>query len=97
MTKRRSQPKAKRDFEGEQLQKLTTVSMTESAYRDRLLADKAALEMKLRELFSWRNMLRKQTASAAQQAIIVYHNDMIRGISIELRAVKTSLKCTEKE
>lgn len=93
--KRRSRPKKpKRDFEAEQIRRLTQISMPESVYRERLLADKAALEAKLKELFAWRNMLRRGDGTSneeAREAVIAHHNELIRSISAELRAVKAQL------
>lgn len=57
--KRRSQKEPVRDRELEQVKTMTTVTMTEADLRERLLADKTALEVKLADALRQRNDLRK--------------------------------------
>jgi hypothetical protein len=65
----------------EQIKALTTLSLTQREVRDRLLADKTALEVRLKELF-WRrrNRVESQDTEAA-----------VNGISQALRRVKAQL------
>lgn len=93
IVKRRAAKKP--DWEARQLKKLTTLSLTEQQMRERLLADKAAFEAKLKELFAWRNMVRKAhgtSSEEARQAIVAHHNELIASVSAELRTVKEQLK-----
>jgi len=79
--------KPKRDFEMETLKKLTTVSMTDDEFRARLLADKAALEARLKELFAFRRAMNFPKGGLGEQEC----NELIRGISSELRMIKAQL------
>lgn len=80
--KRRSQKRVVRDREMEQLKALTTLSLSRQEMRDRLLADKTALEARLKELF-WRRRNRVESQDT---------EDAVRGISAELRRIKVQLQ-----
>lgn len=84
--KRRSQPQPKRDHEAEAIRRMTTLSLTETEMRSRLLADKAALEVRLKEVFQLRRDARNQEHEFS------FLDDLIKSISAELRAVKAQLK-----
>ncbi len=87
--KRRSQPKKpKRDWEGETLRKMTHLSLTEREMKERLLADKAALETKLKDLFAFRRVMAFPKGGLGEQECA----ELIRAISSELRSVKAQLQ-----
>lgn len=86
--KRRSQAKPKRDLETEALKKMTHISLSENQMRERLLADKAALEVRLRDVFAFRNSMNFPKGGLGEQEC----KDLIRGISAELRMVKEQLR-----
>jgi len=87
--KRRSQLRQpKRDRELEQLKRLTTVTLTQDAFRMRLLADKTALEMRLREVFAFRRLMSFPKGGLGETEC----DDLIAHISKELRHVKAQLK-----
>jgi len=91
--KRRSQPREpKRDRELEQLKQLTTVTLTQSAFRARLLADKTALEMRLREVFAFRRFMSFPKGGLGEREC----DEIIAHISRELRHVKAQLKQQEE-
>lgn len=86
--KRRSLPRrARRDFEAETLKKLTVVSITQNEMRDRLLADKAALEAKLKLVFDFRKEMNFERGGTGEAQC----NELVRSISAELRHVKRQL------
>lgn len=61
---------------------MTTLTITETAMRDRLLADKHALETKLKDVFTFRAHGHYSGEKCAE---------LVKSISAELRAVKAKL------
>lgn len=86
--KRRSQKEPPRDREMEQVKAMTTVTLTEGEMRNRLRADKAALEEKLKYLF----VLRRLHNSDRDEIAVGEVNELIKSVSAELRNVKAQLR-----
>ena len=83
--------KKQRDRELETLKSMTTVSLSRDDVRDRLLADKAALETRLREVFRINHQL-KDDIGVAATSYKSFRAELIKSISAELRNVKARLK-----
>ena len=81
--KRRSQKQPPRDREMEQVKSMTHLSITQREMRERLLADKNALENRLKELF-------KNRKTAGDDAFV--YAEPIALISEALRNVKAKLR-----
>jgi hypothetical protein len=73
----------------EQVKAMTTMSLSNDEMRDRLLADKAALEVKLKDMFDGRRFAVKACAPNRPSP---WYDEVIKSISAELRAVKANLK-----
>ena len=82
--KRRSQKRVVRDREMEQVRAMTHLSLTEREVHDRLIADKIALEVRLRELFQFRRDVQRMDPDGLVA-------DSIKRISNELRRIKAQL------
>lgn len=89
--KRRSKKRAVRDREMEQVKAMTTLSLTQNEVRDRLLADKAALQARLRELFEHRRWHHQNEASVVCDSGRQLA-EAIKGIGRELRRIKLQLQ-----
>lgn len=74
-----------RDREMEQVRAMTTLSLTQWELRERQVADKIALESRLRRLFALRRATQDQTSA-------VYYCEQIKQISGELRRIKSQLQ-----